>query len=231
MQKLTVFRNFANQYKPTTTHYQGLTTSIVLCLTFSRKKHRKNRNCFSIPISIVTVGAESACHRRREAVDKAGVDIRLDYSAEHRIDGFFLDQLEKGVVRPMPNNYLLVENSFIQEAWNLDQTLFDITLKGFKPILAHPERYSYYFDKPQRYEQLHSSGILFQINLLSLAGYYGKNEKKIAEMLIDKGLVDLLGSDMHNHRHCEAIEAYIGSKDFNRHARLLTGRLLNDSVF
>ena len=172
-----------------------------------------------------------AFNKLREAVDKAGVDIRLDYSAEHRIDGFFLDQLEKGVVRPMPNNYLLVENSFIQEAWNLDQTLFDITLKGFKPILAHPERYSYYFDKPQRYEQLHSSGILFQINLLSLAGYYGKNEKKIAEMLIDKGLVDLLGSDMHNHRHCEAIEAYTGSKDSNRHARLLTGRLLNDSVF
>lgn len=172
-----------------------------------------------------------AFEKLQAAVREAGVEINLDYSAEHRLDGFFIDQLEKGNIRPFPNNYLLVENSFVQEGWNLDQTLFDITLKGFRPILAHPERYLYYFDKPQRYVQLHSSGTLFQINLLSLAGYYGRNEKKIAEMLIEKDLVDFVGTDMHNHRHCEAIEAYIGSKDFSRHAAKLQGRILNDSAF
>lgn len=172
-----------------------------------------------------------AFDKLRSAVKDAGIDIKLDYSAEHRIDGFFMDQMEKGAIHPFPNNFLLVENSFVQEGWNLDQTLFDIALKGFRPILAHPERYSYYYDKPQRYEQLHSSGTLFQINLLSLAGYYGKSEKKTAEMLIEKGLVDFVGTDMHNHSHCNAIEAYIGSKDFNRHAKMLQGKLLNDTAF
>ena len=139
--------------------------------------------------------------------------------------------VEKGAITPMPNNFLLVENSFVQEAWNLDRTLFDLALKGFRPILAHPERYSYYYDKPQRYEQLHTAGTLFQINLLSLAGYYGKSEKKTAEWLIEKGFADFVGTDMHNMRHCEAIEAYIGSKDYYRHAKALKSRLFNDKVF
>lgn len=166
-----------------------------------------------------------------EAVENAGIAIELDYSAEHRLDGFFLNQLEAGAIRPLPGNYLLVENSFVQEAWNLDQMLFDLKLKGFKPILAHPERYSYYFDKRQRYQQLHSAGTLFQVNLLSLAGYYGKDVKHIAEHLIENGMVDFIGTDMHNHRHCEAIEAYIGGKDFKRHASQLEGKLLNDTAF
>lgn len=166
-----------------------------------------------------------------DAVAAAGIDIKLGYSAEHRIDSFFLSQLEEGNIRPFPNNYLLVENSFIQEAWNLDQILFELKLRGFKPILAHPERYAYYFDKPQRYAQLHISGTLFQINLLSLAGYYGKEIKHSAERLIANDMVDFIGTDMHNHSHCDAIERYIGSRDYRRHASQLSGRIFNDTAF
>ena len=81
------------------------------------------------------------------AVKERGVEIELDYSAEHRLDSFFLEELSKGHIRPFPNDYLLVENSFLSETWDMDQVLFDLKLKGFKPILAHPERYAYYFDK------------------------------------------------------------------------------------
>jgi tyrosine-protein phosphatase YwqE len=172
-----------------------------------------------------------AFNKLKAAVEAANIDIDLDYSAEHRIDNFFLDQLEHGVVKPLPNNYILVENSFVQELWNLDQTLFNIALKGFRPILAHPERYFYYVENPERYKQLHGNGIFFQVNVLSLAGYYGKSEKKTAEMLIEKGFVDFLGTDMHNSRHRAAIEEYIGSKDFYRHEKALRGRLLNDTAF
>lgn len=174
---------------------------------------------------------EPAFQALQKAVKEAGTEVSLGYSAEHRLDSFFFAQLEKEAVIPMPNNFLLVENSFVQEAWDLDNALFNLALKGFRPILAHPERYSYYYDKPQRYEQLHIAGTLFQINLLSLAGYYGKAEKKIAEMLIDKGLVDFVGTDMHNPRHGEAIDAYLGSKDYYRHAKALQGRIFNDKVF
>ena len=164
-------------------------------------------------------------------VESRGIDVRLEWAAEHRMDPFFLEQFEKGNVCPYPNDFILVENSFIQEAWNLDQTLFDISVKGLRPVLAHPERYGYWFDKPARYAQLHQAGTLFQVNLLSLAGYYGKPEKKMAEYLIDNDMVDFLGTDMHNPRHADAIEEYLKSKDYRRHAQKLEGRILNDTVF
>ncbi|MDE6528586.1 MAG: hypothetical protein K2L78_06040 [Muribaculaceae bacterium] len=169
--------------------------------------------------------------RLQQAVSDAGIAVSLDYSAEHRLDGFFQQQLEAGNIRPLPEGFLLVENSFVQEAWNLDQLLFDLQVKGFRPILAHPERYSYYYGDRARYDAIHNAGTLFQVNLLSLAGYYGKEEKRVAEFLIERGLVDFVATDMHHHRHCEAIEAYMSGRDFRRHAAALEGRLLNDSAF
>ena len=76
--------------------------------------------------------------------ERGGEGISLDCSAEHRLDPYFLSELEAGHIRPFPNGYLLVENSFIQEMWNMDQTLFDLAVKGYKPVLAQPERYRYY---------------------------------------------------------------------------------------
>lgn len=167
----------------------------------------------------------------KQNVDKAGIKIDLDYSAEHRLDPYFQSQFEKGAVRPLPNNYLLVENSFVQEAWNLDQQVYNLSIKGFKPILAHPERYHYYITNRDRYEQLHSVGLLFQVNLLSLSGYYGKEQKRTAEWLIEKNMVDFLGSDMHHMRHAEAIDRYIAGKDYKKHSAALNGRILNDRFF
>ncbi len=152
----------------------------------------------------------------KNAMAVAGCVMDVINSAEYRIDEFFVEQIEKQQLMPMPNNYLLVENSFIQEPWDLDKILFDLKVKGYKPILAHPERYYYYYNKKNRYEELHGAETLFQINLLSLAGYYGKDEKKMAETLLEKGLVDFVGSDLHNHRHADAIEGYLSSKDYRK---------------
>lgn len=166
----------------------------------------------------------------REGLRQAGIEVDMDYSAEYRIDEMFVEQLEAGIVRRLHGSYLLVENSYIQEPYNLDQILFQISMKGFRPILAHPERYIYYYDKRDRYDELHRNGILFQVNLLSLAGFYGKEPKKIAEMLIDKDYVDFLGTDLHRRTHADVIEQYIGSKDYRRHREKLEGRILNDSL-
>lgn len=172
-----------------------------------------------------------AFEKLRAKVEANGTPVDLLHSAEYRIDGFLQSQLEEGKVNPMPNGYLLVENSFVQEAWHLDEFLFDLKIKGYRPILAHPERYTYYHGKRSRYKELHNAGTLFQINILSLAGHYGKEIKHMAEYLIENNMVDFLGSDMHNISHCEAIEAYIGSKDYRRHAALLSPRLRNDTAF
>lgn len=173
---------------------------------------------------------EEAYGNLRRGLDEAGVDVEMDHSAEYRIDEMFVEQLEAGMVRRLHGEFLLVENSYIQEAYNLDQILFSISMKGFRPILAHPERYMYYYGNQNRYDELHGKGILFQVNLLSLAGFYGKEPKKIAEMLIDKGYVDFLGTDLHRRTHADVITKYLGSKDYRRHREKLEGRIMNDDL-
>lgn len=161
-----------------------------------------------------------------------GVNIPVSRASENRIDDFFREQFAAGQITPYPNNYILVENSFIQEPWDLDQFLFDLKIKGYHPILAHPERFHYYFDEhPERYDAIHRAGTYFQINVLSLAGAYSKQEKRAAEKLIEKGYVDFLGTDLHNFRHADAIDAYLRTKDARRHFAALENRIMNDKVF
>ena len=174
---------------------------------------------------------DTALDRLSTALKEKGSGLILDRSSENRIDDFFREQLEAGNIRPLPGNYIIVENSFIQEPWNLDQFLFDLKIKGYKPIMAHPERFFYYHDKNlSRYEALHNAGNYFQVNLLSLAGAYGKIEKKVAEALVEKGWVRFLGTDIHNLAHVEAIENYLTTRDARRQFEHLVPNLLNDTI-
>lgn len=175
---------------------------------------------------------DPALEELQEALKARSIDVAVSRASENRIDDFFREQLAAGQITPYPNNYILVENSFIQEPWDLDQFLFDLKIKGYRPILAHPERFHYYFDEhPERYDALHRAGNLFQVNVLSLAGGYSKQEKRVAEKLIEKGYVDFLGTDLHNSRHADIIDAYLTTKDARRHFAALEGRIFNDKAF
>lgn len=173
-----------------------------------------------------TIGA--ALDRLRQRA--GGHDLpRVEHWAEYRIDDRLMQHLADNI-QMTHNGYILIENSFMQEPWNLDRLVFDLQVKGLRPVLAHPERYSYYYNRRDRYRALHDAGLLFQCNLLSLAGAYGGKEKSIAEYLISQGLVDFLGSDLHRSRHADAIDAYLASKDYEKHRAALEGRLLNDQM-
>lgn len=160
----------------------------------------------------------------------AGSTVKLDNSAEYRIDDLFRKHLEDGDLLTLPGNLILIENAFIQEPWNLDQLIFDLQVRGFRPILVHPERYSYYYGRKSRYKALHDAGAMFQINLLSLAGGYGREEKQFAEYLIEKDLVDYIGTDLHKHSHADTIDRYRATKDFLRHRDALAHRVGNDAI-
>lgn len=162
---------------------------------------------------------------------RRGNDIEVTNHAEYRIDDLFSRRLESGDLMLLPGNYILIENSFMQEPWNLDNLVFDLQVKGFNPILAHPERYPYYYNKKNRYADLHNAGLMFQINLLSLAEAYGKAEKKMAEHLIKEGLVDFVGTDLHNRSHASRIDAYLLTSDARSHQADLAETVKNDAVF
>ena len=157
--------------------------------------------------------------------------MQLYLSAEYRMDEVWDKQYTLGNQIAMPGNYILMENSFHQELLGLDDLLFDLRVRGYKPILAHPERYAYYAVRKQRMEQLHGMGIKFQVNLLSLAGYFGQHCRETALWLVKNGMVDMLGSDMHGLDHAKVIQDFLNTKEWrNKIAPQLQTHIINDLV-
>lgn len=174
----------------------------------------------------------AACELLKQAIVDEGLPVEIFASAEYRIDEYWSSEYAAGHVLPMPGNYLLLENSFVQELIEIDELMFDVQVKGYHPILAHPERYRYYNAHHERYEKLHKGNVKFQVNLLSLAGYFGKAAKVNALWLIEHGLCDMLGSDMHSVEHALIIKDYIASKEWRKLVEKydLTKRIKNDKV-
>lgn len=136
------------------------------------------------------------------AAKKINIPVRA--AAEYFLDDHFDSLLEKNEpLLTVKDNLVLVEFSFASLPIDYKQKLFNMQMKGYKPILAHPERYAYLHKQPDIYEELRDAGCLLQVNLLSLIGYYGKSIAVVAESLHKRGLIDLLGTDMHHERHLE----------------------------
>ena len=130
-----------------------------------------------------------------------GLQVNLEYAAEHMIDDNFENILHGKQVMPLGKDYLLVEMSYLQPSFNFDVAVDQIAKHKYFPILAHPERYMYYHGKYGKYASLKSEGVLFQLNLLSLSPKsYGKAVHKTAEKLLNDGMIDFVGSDVHNIR-------------------------------
>ena len=137
-------------------------------------------------------------------LEKEKIDIQIEAAAEHYFDETFEARINNRELMIMGDNYVLFEFSFINQPPNTVPVVQKLKDMGYKPILAHPERYPY-LDIDQL-KTLHDWGLLFQINTISLTGYYGKETKKAAESLIDNQLVDFISSDMHHLRHAEALK-------------------------
>jgi len=135
---------------------------------------------------------------------KENIDITVEAAAEHYFDETFEGRVNRRELMIMGDNYVLFEFSFINQPPNTVHVVQKLKDLGYKPILAHPERYPYLDIEQLR--TLHDWGLLFQINTISLTGYYGKETKKAAENLIDNQLVDFISSDMHHLRHADALK-------------------------
>lgn len=140
-------------------------------------------------------------------------DVSIQAAAEHMIDDNFETILENGEVMPMGGNYVLVEMSYLQPSINFNEAIVKISSKNFYTILAHPERYIYLHNTYGKYRDYKKQGILFQLNLLSLSEYYGKEVQKMAYKLLDDGFIDFVGSDVHNIRQLNSLkELQLGDK-------------------
>jgi len=138
----------------------------------------------------------------KAAVQEKNWDIELECAAEYYLDEWFLQKIASD--QPLlifGDNYLLFETSYINEPLNFKEAVFKLKSSGYKPVLAHPERYTYLYGRFNELENMHASGILFQINLNSLSGYYSEAAKQVAEKLVDQKMVHFIGTDAHHTRH------------------------------
>ncbi|MFM2229278.1 MAG: hypothetical protein RL607_536 [Bacteroidota bacterium] len=128
--------------------------------------------------------------------------VRL--AAEYMLDDQFKSHLQNGPLLSIKDHYVLVEMSYQQPPLQLFELLFELQIEGYKPILAHPERYNFYHGRLDDYKKLKKAGCLFQLNLLAVTGYYGFPVAKTAELLLGAGMYDFTGTDIHHERHIEA---------------------------
>lgn len=141
----------------------------------------------------------------KAAVKAAGIEVELACAAEYFVDYDFEATLEDNDLLKFSGNHVLIEISTFSPPPNLHETLFKLRIKGYQPILAHPERYVF-FTKMEDFQKLKDFGCLFQLNILSLTGHYGKAVKDLANQLLKKDMIDLLGTDCHHQRHIDSLQ-------------------------
>ncbi len=175
----------------------------------------------------------SIIHEKLEMVRKQlkeeEVDIQLDAAAEYFIDDHLAELLERrDPLLTFGNKMVLVEFSMVSQPFELKKILFELQMQGYQPVLAHPERYVYFEHNKNIFEELKSSGYLFQLNALSLNGYYGSSVMKLARFLASNKYYDLVGTDLHHFGHLNALQN--PSQSSLLQETIESGKILNNEL-
>ena len=166
--------------------------------------------------------------RVRDEVRRRGIPVEVDAAAEYYLDHELEQKVADRKVLTFGDNYLLFELPFISEPTVMLSVIFQMQTAGYRPVLAHPERYTFWYNDFTKYERLKERGVLFQLNTIALSGAYGLQAKQIAERLIDARYYELLGSDCHSMGHVQAIRNTLARPYL--HKLIASGKLLNSTL-
>ena len=129
---------------------------------------------------------------------KQKLDINICLGNEIFINDNIYELIKNGVIHTLNNTrYILVELPFHNQIVNLEDIIYELKIKGLKPIIAHPERYTYFQKNYKEIDRLREEGFLFQGNYASILGYYGKDSQKLLKYMLKKQYIDYLGTDIH----------------------------------
>lgn len=163
---------------------------------------------------------DDICRRYAELKEQApdyGVEIAMEgIAGEYRIDSGFAPRLENPRFLQVAGKYVLVEFPLHQQLKGADEFIFDMQMRGYEIILAHPERYPYLNIMGSRIEQLKNQGVYFQTNVLSFGGFYGDEAKKRAFQMLENGWVEFIGTDTHNVLYAKALVDISHSRKLER---------------
>lgn len=144
-----------------------------------------------------------------------GEEIELQAAAEYYFEDNFLKLIEEDNLLSFSGKHVLFELPNLNEPQDLEVAIFNMTSKGYKPVLAHVERYPYLYQNGfDRMEHLRNMGVLLQVNIATFGGVYKRPMMNFAFELAEKGMVDLLGSDTHQQRHIGYLQKALEDKRF-----------------
>ncbi|HTB53375.1 MAG TPA: CpsB/CapC family capsule biosynthesis tyrosine phosphatase [Ferruginibacter sp.] len=174
----------------------------------------------------------AALKKLKTACVQAQIDIELSAAAEYMIDDQFMRIIRsKSPLLTIHENIILTEQSYAVRTNNLEEIAAEIIANGYRPIMAHPERYFFYYKDYDNYFQLKEFGFLLQVNLLSLTGHYGKQAEKAAKFILQENLADLVGTDMHHQGHLSLMQKRENLQKLHQHLEGRTYNVLNDLTF
>lgn len=157
----------------------------------------------------------------KKTIQDAQQELKKNYEglvpsigAEYMLDSLFEKSLINDAIIYFGDHYVLVEMSYFQPPENLKDILFLLVSKGYKPILAHPERYAYYHEAIPKLLDIKELGCEFQLNALSICGHYGPKTKAVALDLLKNNHYDYLGTDAHRLEHLNKLSTILISKKY-----------------
>jgi len=167
----------------------------------------------------------------RKAKTERGLNIQIDAAAEYNLDAGFEPLIEEGNLLTFGDNYVLFELPFMAEPPMLNDIIWKLTTNNYKPVLAHVERYPFWFAENQwsKIKSLKDRGVAIQLNINSLTGHYGPEVRALGEKLIDNNMVDMVGSDCHNMNHMNLTKS--ARKRPYLHKILENENLINKELF
>ncbi len=143
----------------------------------------------------------------RKKLIAENLDFEIEAAAEYFVDDVLMQKIKNGdEVLSFGSNYVLVESAFLNKPFFFEMCLFELQSKGYRPVLAHPERYRFLEGELDWLLQLKEMGVLFQVTISSFVGFYGKMPQKIAKALYERKMIDFLGSDLHSYEQIRFLE-------------------------
>ena len=161
-------------------------------------------------------GIKETFHTTKNNLEEPLQTMLHHAASEYMINEAFLDRLHSEPLLTIKDNIVLIEMSYMNPPLALKEIIFEIQIKGYQPLLAHPERYLFYHQNTKMYTTLKELDVKFQMNLLSSVGYYGSKVAIAADFLLKENYIDFVGTDVHHMKHIEAFENKIIVKSENQ---------------
>lgn len=162
-------------------------------------------------------GSEEGMRKVYDALlPKLPEGLSTSLAAEYMVVKGFEERAADPDLLTYPDGSILVEMSYMFPSRNLETALFELSMAGRKPILAHPERYLYLANDLKLFDKYRDMGCRFQGNLLSFGGLYGKDSVKILEYLLKKEMYDFVATDLHSLSQLDTIGEILDKRKYRK---------------